>query len=242
MFDLVYIEFLKLKRSNMFLVSLLGAAGVPFMSFIGYLVKHRNLKVPIYFEDIFTETNMYIVLLIGTLLYGVITSYIFNREYSENTLKNILSIPISKFSILMAKLCMLFLWILLLTIISWSVILILGIIAHFQGLNIDVLVKSFKQFFLGGSLLFMVASPAVFIALKFKSYLHSIVFASVITMINILVSNSKYMALYPWSAVLVISNNMTGMEYSIVYSYTSIFTISILGFVPAIIYFLKEEI
>ncbi|WP_052222963.1 ATP-binding cassette domain-containing protein [Clostridium homopropionicum] len=67
-----------------------------------------------------------------------------------------------------------------------------------------VLIRSFKQFFLGGSLLFLIASPAVFIAIKFKSYVHSIVFSAVITMINILVINSKYMALYPWSAVLVI--------------------------------------
>lgn len=241
--DLLYTELLKLKRSKMFLVSILGAAAVPFMCFIGYLGKRsKNPDVPIQFNEVFSETNMYIVLLIGVLLYGVIASYLFNREYIENTLKSLLTIPVSKMSFILSKFIMLLVWIMTLTIAAWGLTLILGLIGHFKGLSSAVVAESFKQFATGGGLLFLVVTPTIFITLVFKNYVPGIVFTTVITMVNVMMINSEYRALYPWSGVWVIVSNMIVPEYPVEYTYISIFTTFIIGFITTMIYFRKEDV
>lgn len=243
MADLLYTELLKLKRSKMFLVSILGSAAVPFMCFIGFLNKRgKSPDVPIQFSEVFSETNMYIVLLIGVLLYGVIASYLFNREYIENTLKSLLTIPVSKVSFMLSKFIMLLIWIMTLTIVSWGLTLMLGLVGDFEGLNSTVLAESLKQFVIGGGLLFLVVTPAIFITLVSKNYVPGIVFNTVITMVNVMMITSEYRALYPWAGVWVIVNNMVVPEYPVEYTYISIFTTFIIGFIATMIYFRKEDI
>src|SRR5699024_12359262 len=79
-------------------------------------------------------------------LYGVVTTYLFNREYVENTIKNILTIPVSRVSFIMSKTLLLFMWIMMLTMIAWFLTLFLGLLTQFDGLDISLLVESFKEF------------------------------------------------------------------------------------------------
>src|SRR5699024_12320199 len=67
------------------------------------------------FKELFYNVNLYTVLIIGAPLYGVVTTYLFNREYVENTIKNILTIPVSRVSFIMSKTLLLFMWIMMLT-------------------------------------------------------------------------------------------------------------------------------
>ncbi len=227
----------------MFLISIVGAAVAPFMCFIGYLMKKTERSdIPIQFNEFFVDTNLYVVLLIGVLLYGVITSYLFNREYVENTLKNVLTIPVSKISIIISKLALLLIWIITLTVVSWVLTLILGLIGSFVGLNTIILIKSFKEYIIGGSLLFLLSTPTIFVTLVFKDYVPAIVFTIAVTMVNVLISNSKYSALYPWSAVLVVATNGFRPEYSSIYSYIFIAATSIIGFATTIIYFKNVDV
>src|SRR5699024_12500647 len=71
------------------------------------------------FKELFYNVNLYTVLIIGAPLYGVVTTYLFNREYVENTIKNILTIPVSRVSFIMSKTLLLFMWIMMLTMIAW---------------------------------------------------------------------------------------------------------------------------
>src|SRR5699024_11363812 len=69
----------------------------------------------ILFKELFYNVNLYTVLIIGVPLYGVVTTYLFNREYMENTLKNILTIPVSRIGFIVSKMLLLFIWIMMLT-------------------------------------------------------------------------------------------------------------------------------
>lgn len=244
MVNLLYTEFLKLKRSKMFLVSIFGAAAAPFMCFIGYYVYIQNHHPgsTVEFNKLFSQTNLYIILMLGILLYGVITSYVFNREYMENTLKNLLTIPVSRISFIMSKLLILLIWIMTLTIVAWLLTLIFGLIGPFEGLSAKVLTESFKQYIIGGGLLFLLSTPTVLVTLLFKNYVPTIVFTSVITMINLAIWDTQYSVLYPWSAGFRILENNFLQEYPPQYSYISIIATSIIGFTAIIIYFKKVDI
>lgn len=243
MANLLYTELLKLKRSNMFWVSIVGAIVAPFMCFIAYVMqKAKRPDIAIEFNVVFSDTNLYVVFLIGVLLYGLITAYLFNREYVENTLKNLLTVPVSRISLIVSKLVLLLIWIMVLTIISWVMTLIFGLIGQFEGLNTTILITSFKEYIIGGGLLFLLSTPIIFVTLLFKDYVPTIAVTIAITMVNVLISNSEYSALYPWSAILAIATNIFRPEYPPIYSYISIFITSIIGFIATVIYFKKVDI
>src|SRR5699024_11862154 len=96
------------------------------------------------------NVNLDTVLIIGAPLYGVVTTYLFNREYVEDTIKNILTIPVSRVSSIMSKTPLLFTWIMMSTMIAWFLTLFLGLLTQFDGLDLSLLVESFKEVSIGG--------------------------------------------------------------------------------------------
>src|SRR5699024_11253437 len=91
---LFFTDLLKLKCSSMFLLSIAGAAVAPLVVVVATYVNEPSTP----FKELFYNVNLYTVLIIGAPLYGVVTTYLFNREYVENTIKNILTIPVSRVS------------------------------------------------------------------------------------------------------------------------------------------------
>jgi len=241
--NLLYTELLKLKRAKMFLVSVIGATAAPIMMFIGFMnSKSLHPDEPITFDVSFYNTNLYVMLLIGTLLYGVITAYLYNREYTEDTLKNLLTIPVSRTSLILSKMALLFIWIMALTMVAWGLTFVLGLLGRFEGLSVSVILQSLKQYAVGASLLFLLSTPTMFVAFLFKNYVPSIIFTATITMANVALVDKSYSALFPWSAVNVIVNNAVVPEYPLYYSYISIFAASLIGLVATIVYFKKSDI
>ncbi|TCS93235.1 ABC transporter permease [Hazenella coriacea] len=243
MVNLLYTELLKLKRAKLFQVSVIGAASAPIMMFISLLnIQSKKPDEPILFSVFFYNTNMYVLMLMGTLLYGVITAYLFNREYSENTLKNLLTIPVSKKSIIASKLALLLIWIIGLTLVMWGLTLILGLIGQFEGLSGTILLQSLKQYLIGGSLFFFLSMPTMLVTFLFKNFVPTIIFTAVITMANILVADSEYIAIFPWTAAHVIANSAFVPEYPPEYSYIAILIASLIGLIATLLYFKKVDI
>ncbi|MEK8127996.1 ABC transporter permease [Paenibacillus filicis] len=243
MVNLVYTELLKLKRAKMLGISLAGAAAAPSMVFIGYLdVKAKRPEELISFAQLFSETNLYVLLLIGTLLYGVITAYLFNREFVEDTLKNLLTIPVSRIGLIVSKLILLLLWILLLTLTAWILTLVYGLIVQVQGLSLAVLGHSLRQYLTGGALLFLLSTPTMFVCLLFKNYVPTIIFTAVITMANVALVNKEYKALFPWTAVHVIASGEGAAQYPLYVSVVVVLVVSAIGFLASIFYFRRMDI
>lgn len=244
MVNLLQTELLKLKRSKMVLISVLGSAVAPFIVVVAsYFHMETNNSGPfITFTDLFTETNLYTVLLIGVPLYGVVSAYLFNREYVEDTLKNLLTIPVSRTSLIISKLMILFIWIMFLTFIAWGLTLGLGVLGQFQGLTLILIVKSLGSFMTGGVLLFILSTPIVFVAVVMKNYVPTIIFTIVITLINIMSANSEHRGLFPWAATCDIANATLQSTYPAAVSYTAIFSTSIIGLIATIVYFKRGDI
>lgn len=228
----------------MFLISILGAAVAPFMVVVASYV-HIKTKQPtetILFEQLFNETNLYTFIVLGPALYGVVTAYLFNREYTEDTLKNLLTIPVSRISFLISKLLLLFLWIMLLTLVAWGLTLFLGLLGQFEGLSSSLIMESLGQFLIGGILLFILSTPVILITIVLKNYVSSIIFTIVITMINAMVASSEHRDLFPWYAAGDIARNDLLPTYPPEYSYIAIFATSFIGFIALISYFKKVDI
>ena len=55
------------------------------------------------FEALFTNVNMYMSAMFAVLIFAIIISYLFGREYNEHTLKTMLTIPVSRAKFLASK-------------------------------------------------------------------------------------------------------------------------------------------
>src|SRR5699024_12432036 len=172
--------------------------------------------------ELFYHVNLYTVRIIGSPLCGVVTSYLVNREYVENKIKNILTIPVSRVSFIMSKTLLLFMWIMMLTMIAWFLTLFLGLLTQFDGLDISLLVESFKEFSLGGVLLFILSTPIILVTLVMKNHVPTIIFTVVITLINVMGGSSEHSALFLWPAPGRIAKHTLHSTYPPEYSYTAI--------------------
>ncbi|MBM7603752.1 bacitracin transport system permease protein [Metabacillus crassostreae] len=243
MVNLLVTEVLKLKRSRMFLISIIGAAVAPFMVVVAsYIHMHTKANVYVAFDELFYQTNLYTVLVLGVPLYGVVTAYLITREYTEDTLKNLLTIPVSRSSFLLSKITLLFLWICLLTFVAWSLAVVLGLIFQFKGLNSELLLQSIKQFSIGAGLLFVLSSPIIFVTLVSKSYVPTIIFTIVITMLNVMGGSSEHRGLFPWAAAGDISNHTLLPTYDPAVSYIIITLTSLVGFISSFVYFRRVDV
>src|SRR5699024_3828842 len=125
----------------MFLLSIAGAAVAPLVVLVATYVNEPSTP----FKELFYNFYLYTVLIIGGVLYRVVSTYFLNRGYVQNTIKYILTIPLSRVSFIMNKTLLLFMWIMMLTMIAWFLTLFLGLLTQFDGLDISLLVESFQE-------------------------------------------------------------------------------------------------
>ena len=99
MLTFIEMEFLKLKRSRKFLLSLMGAILPPLLMFIAVTSFDEGNT----FEMLFRNVNMYMSAMFAIMIFAIIISYLFGREYNEHTLKTMLTIPVSREIFLASK-------------------------------------------------------------------------------------------------------------------------------------------
>src|SRR5699024_12613315 len=114
------------------------------------------------------------------------TSYLVNREYMENTFKNILAIPVSRIGFIVSKMLLLFIWVMMLTLIAWTLTIVLGMLTQFDGLSISLVMESLSQFSIGGMCLFILSTRIILVKLVMKNYVPTIIFTFVIILIKVM--------------------------------------------------------
>lgn len=248
MVNLVYCELLKLKRSKMLLISFLGALVTPTMMFAdGVKIHYSHPDTIITLEAFYDSCSLYTMMLFGLIVYAVIAAYLFSREHTERTLKTILTVPVSKFKFMISKFMMLFIWIMMLSLISWASMFVLaslyGAIYGIAEFSIAIAMKYLGEMIFGGILMFLTISPFAFLAIWTKGLVVPIIAAATIAMGNVALSNEALGALYPWTAsYLLVTGRMAETGYPYLLAIGLIALVSILGFLASVIYFQKEDV
>lgn len=240
MVDLVMAEILKLRRSKMFLLSLIGAAVAPIMVVLAFYLNMEEEAVV--FDTVIYNTSLYTVLLVGVPLYSVVAAYLFNREYAEDTLKNLLTIPVSRTGLILSKMLLLLMWILLLTLISWGLTIVLGLLCQFEGFSSSLMLESVIEFIVAGLFLFALSTPMILITILMKNIVAAMVAAICINLVNVLIFNSEHRGLMPWTAAFDLAHGMLLPVYPAAVSYFMIAIVSFAGFIASIVYFRRADV
>ncbi len=228
----------------MFLVSLLGALVSPLLTFFMLLGYHsNNPDEPLQFLNLFEQTHLFITFLVGIMLFALIATYLFNREFEEETVKNLLTIPVGRIQLILSKLVILFLWIEVIMIFSYLLLIMLGFIGGFQGFNIEMLLTFLKKYLFTGFLLYLLTPIISFITLIFRSYVPSIALSIFFTVGNlIIIQSSKYVRFYPWGIPILFTTDNYQPEYSFMLSWVIILGFFFVSLAANLIYFYKTDI
>ena len=239
MLTFIEMEFLKLKRSNIFLLSIMGAILPPLLMFIATFAFDETQT----FEMLFSSVNMYMSALFAILLFAIMISYLFGREYNEHTLKTMLTIPVSRGKFLMSKYVMFLAWILILTVVTSMSTMAFGFVAGLEGFSIKVVVDSFLQLLFANVLLFLTFSPFVFLSLLITNMVPAMVGGAGLTLVNMLIYGQTWAPYVPWVCpYLIASGEIAEYSASVTVSYGIILATFVIGLVISYVYFTRTDV
>lgn len=248
MLNLISCEMKKLKNSKIIILCIIGAFAVPAMMLIESIQTHFEHPERIFtLSDIYDNSLLYAMLLMNMMICVAIISYIFSREYLDNTLKTVLPIPVSRIKLLIGKYAVTLLLTLLINIITWAGILLFSGIYHsiftISEFSLTVALNWLMKFLYSGVLIFFTATPFSYLAMKTKGFVAPMVISAAIVMGSAAISNQNLAALYPWTATFfLVKGSLTSKGYPILLSIIIILFISLLGFLATFKYFSNEDL
>lgn len=177
--DLIICEFSKIKRQRFILFSVLAACLFPIPMTV--LVVKDNMN----FEGLFRLAVMFGHFLLLPCILSVVAAIMFFMERDNDTLKNLMTVPVSKFKLVIAKLTVLFVISVIYSIAGLGATLVGGVIAG--GVN-GVAAKLGLSVVLG-IMTFLSTLPALIIIIYFnKNYIFSILIAFFYAVFNFIVA------------------------------------------------------
>ena len=241
MYNFLQIEFLKLKRSKIFLLTILGAIFPSFLLFLS--AKFGEFTEAITLETFLSQVNMYTSLIFVILLFTIIMSYLFGREYDEHTLKTVLTAPTTRQMYMLSKYAMFLVWILIITVTTSVSAVIFGYMAGSTQFTLNVMFNGFKELLFCNMLLFLTFTPLVFISLKITSLVPAMIGGAVLTFTNMIIASTKYSIYFPYSIPYIIASGEI-LEYTTNYttSYIIILATSLIGLTISYTYFTRKDI
>ena len=239
MLTFIEMEFLKLKRSKIFLLSLLMAALPSVLMFIATFAFDETQS----FSMLFSTVNMYMSALFAILLFSIIIAYLFGREYNEHTLKTMLTVPISRGKFLASKYVMFLIWILILTVVTSVTTLAFGFLAGLTGFTIQLFINSFVELLYANLLLFLTFSPFVFLSLFITNMVPAMVGGASLTLVNLLVEGQTWAPYVPWTCpYLISSGEIADYSVGLMTPYIMIMATFLVGIVISYVYFTKKDV
>jgi len=212
--DMVWIEMRKAIRSKMPLWTALGSFFMPFgIAFLIFVSKNPEISknlglisakanlLAFSTADWATYMGLYGQLIAagGFILFILIISWIFGREYIDGTLKDLLAIPIKRQSILLAKFAVTTVWCAGLTLVIYIFGIILGALLKLPGGSTGVIFQGSVTIFITAGLVILVVMPFALFASIGQGYLLPIGIAVLTLMMANVVVIVGWGEYYPWA-------------------------------------------
>lgn len=108
---------------------------------------------------------------VGLIGFGFVTSWVFGREYSDRTVKDILALPVLRSLIVYSKFIVVFIWCILLIFVFWVFGLIFGKIIDISGWSGQIIIDYTNTYIVTSLLTILLCTPVAFFASYSRGYL-----------------------------------------------------------------------
>ncbi len=174
---------------------------------------------------------------IGLIGFGFVTSWIYGREYSDNTIKDILAIPISRSTIVLSKFIIVVVWCILLAIVFYIFATIIGFMIGLSGWSLGVFIEGAYKYFIISFLTILLCTPVAFFAGYSRGFFLPLGFV-ILTLIMAnfigLVGLGPY---FPWAIPGILSVSGSSSEIHLFpVSFVILFLTSIIGMVATLLW------
>lgn len=180
--------------------------------------------------NFFTLLNQSIAA-VGLIGFGFITTWVFGREYSDHTIKDILALPISRTKIVISKFTAIFAWCVLVTCEYFIMGVLIGKVIHLSGFSVETVTQGIFKYSEISFLTILLCTPVA----CFASYGRGFLLPLGIVILTLLMANFTGLVglgpYFPWAIPGILS--MPAGKESLhleTTSYVILFSTSILGF------------
>ena len=169
-----------------------------------------------------------ITAIMGLLVYGFIASWTFGREYSDRTVKDLLALPISRSTIVLAKTTVIVVWCGLLSTLILPLWLLIGNVVGLPGWDPYAQNRWIFGYLVSAPMVILISIPVTFIASVGRGYLAPLGFVIFTIALTQIFGVLDHMEFIPWGIPLLVlaadgfeSAKLSAVSY-IVYSGTVI--------------------
>lgn len=216
----LWMEILKVRKSPVFQISLY------FFIFIGimmgllmYLSMHPEIASRSSTMDLkasilggsdwsaFFGLLMQLILSLGMIGSGIITSWVFGREFADRVIKDLLALPVPRSTLVLSKFIVLFFWSILLMILMLIAALLSGVVIGLPGWADADLSAFLKNYAICVILNTLLLTPVAYVASAGKGYMLpiSVVILLLILTQFIFVGIPELSVWFPWALPALIS-------------------------------------
>lgn len=222
----VWVELLKARRSKMPLLTALGFSLAPFTGGF-FMIILKDPDVARRLGMISTKAQIvagsagwptYLGLLAqataigGIMLFGLIGSWVFGREYSDHTIKDLLALPTSRSTIVLAKFVVVMLWSAALTVIIYLIGLGVGAAIALPPASVEIFWQGTVTMVITACLTIALVTPIAFFASAGHGYLLPMGVAILALILAQVVAATGWGEYFPWS-VPALRTGMAGPQY-----------------------------
>jgi len=143
--------------------------------------------------------------LAGLVLASVIAAFVFGREYSEGTAKNMLTLPVSRHWFTAAKLIVVLGWWGLLTAAIVAEGFVVGWALGLPGFSVSLAVGSLGHILLESLVIYLLVPIVAWVAVLGRGYLAPIGFAIFMLLLGNILGATGWGKWFPWSIVPLIA-------------------------------------
>jgi len=208
----VWAESLKVRRSKMLWLSILAALFMAIMTgFLMFIAKNPELAGKMGLLG--TKSSMmqnvdwpsYLGLLaqmisaLGLMGFGFVASWVFGREYSDRTVKDLLALPLPRSYIVISKLVVVAAWSILLSLILLAAALVIGGLIGLSGGSNEVVLHGAYAYGVTALLTLILCTPVAFFASYGRGYLPPMGFVIMTLLIGQFIVAVGIGPYFPWA-------------------------------------------
>jgi ABC-type transport system involved in multi-copper enzyme maturation permease subunit len=174
----------------------------------------------------------------GIIIFGFVASWLFGREYSDGTAKDLLSLPISRTKIIHAKFIYYVLWCFTLVLVNLFLGLLIGALLQIPGWDFYFFADRMKIYFYTTVMIIILNTPVAFLAISGKGYLAPLGFVVLTLVFAQIIAAMGFGIYFPWSVPGIYTGSGGDVLRSQlnIYSYLTILMTNIIGYVATILW------
>lgn len=162
MIALIKTEFLKIRRYHILLIGMISMICSPLLQYLSQLMLNEELRDAHYnFAALIDNTIWGNTQIFMPVLFTLTGGYLINREYTDDTLKNILTVPVSYRKFLCGKLTSMGILAVIFGILSLFAAVIISALVHLPGIRFAVFMDALPRMIALSVCVYIIVLPLI---------------------------------------------------------------------------------